>query len=180
MWVYSGIVPTLQPEHFGRLYAAYGGIFVVLSLLWGWQVDRIAPDRYDLIGVRALATFVCTQLRRTSGRSNAFSTRTRYGLHRRSARLLPPARSITAGVCAAAVREIDRILTGYPMRKVAEPVICRGSVTPAHPEACETLGLSLTAGLQLGIFYPYGLGPSFPKASKAHITSGQSGDARIV
>ncbi|MBI4462450.1 MAG: YnfA family protein [Acidobacteria bacterium] len=45
-----GIVPTYQPAHFGRVYAAYGGIFVVLSLLWGWQVDRIAPDRYDLLG----------------------------------------------------------------------------------------------------------------------------------
>jgi small multidrug resistance family-3 protein len=45
-----GIVPTYQPAHFGRVYAAYGGWFVVLSILWGWQVDRITPDRYDLIG----------------------------------------------------------------------------------------------------------------------------------
>ena len=45
-----GIIPTYQPAHFGRVYAAYGGIFVVLSILWGWAIDRIAPDRYDLIG----------------------------------------------------------------------------------------------------------------------------------
>jgi small multidrug resistance family-3 protein len=45
-----GIVPTYQPVHFGRAYAAYGGIFVVLSIVWGWGVDRIAPDRYDLVG----------------------------------------------------------------------------------------------------------------------------------
>lgn len=45
-----GIVPTYQPAHFGRAYAAYGGWFVVLSLLWGWQVDRIRPDRFDLLG----------------------------------------------------------------------------------------------------------------------------------
>jgi small multidrug resistance family-3 protein len=45
-----GIVPTYQPAHFGRVYAAYGGVFVVLSLLWGWQVDRIRPDLYDLLG----------------------------------------------------------------------------------------------------------------------------------
>ena len=45
-----GIVPTYQPAHFGRVYAAYGGWFIVLSILWGWQVDRIAPDRFDLIG----------------------------------------------------------------------------------------------------------------------------------
>lgn len=45
-----GIVPTYQPAHFGRVYAAYGGIFVVLSILWGWGIDRIAPDRFDLLG----------------------------------------------------------------------------------------------------------------------------------
>ena len=47
-----GVLPTLQPEpaHFGRVYAAYGGVFVVLSLLWGWWVDGVRPDRYDLIG----------------------------------------------------------------------------------------------------------------------------------
>jgi small multidrug resistance family-3 protein len=45
-----GIVPTYQPAHFGRVYAAYGGVFVILSILWGWGVDRIAPDRYDLLG----------------------------------------------------------------------------------------------------------------------------------
>jgi small multidrug resistance family-3 protein len=45
-----GIVPTYQPAHFGRVYAAYGGVFVVLSILCGWGVDRIPPDRYDLLG----------------------------------------------------------------------------------------------------------------------------------
>ncbi len=48
--VLYGIIPTLQPANFGRVYAAYGGIFVVLSILWGWQIDRIAPDRFDLTG----------------------------------------------------------------------------------------------------------------------------------
>ena len=45
-----GIIPPLQPSHFGRVYAAYGGVFVALSLLWGWSVDGIRPDRYDVIG----------------------------------------------------------------------------------------------------------------------------------
>jgi len=45
-----GFVPTYQPAHFGRVYAAYGGVFVVLAMLWGWGVDRIAPDRFDVIG----------------------------------------------------------------------------------------------------------------------------------
>jgi small multidrug resistance family-3 protein len=47
---FYGIVPTLQPANFGRVYAAYGGVFIVLSILWGWQVDRADPDRFDLIG----------------------------------------------------------------------------------------------------------------------------------
>ncbi len=45
-----GIVPTLQPTHFGRAYAAYGGVFIILSILWGWFIDRIRPDRFDLLG----------------------------------------------------------------------------------------------------------------------------------
>jgi small multidrug resistance family-3 protein len=46
-----GVIPTLQGSNFGRVYAAYGGIFIVMAMLWGWQVDGIAPDRFDLIGV---------------------------------------------------------------------------------------------------------------------------------
>ena len=45
-----GVLPTLQPAHFGRVYAAYGGVFVVLSLLWGWWVDGVRPDRADAVG----------------------------------------------------------------------------------------------------------------------------------
>ncbi len=46
-----GVIPTLQhSSDFGRIYAAYGGVFVVASLLWGWGVDGFRPDRYDLIG----------------------------------------------------------------------------------------------------------------------------------
>ena len=48
--VIYGVIPTLQPAHFGRVYAAYGGVFIVLSILWGWKIDRIVPDRFDLIG----------------------------------------------------------------------------------------------------------------------------------
>ncbi len=45
-----GVVATLQPANFGRVYAAYGGIFIVMAIIWGWQVDKIVPDRFDLIG----------------------------------------------------------------------------------------------------------------------------------
>lgn len=46
-----GVIPTLQEEPaFGRVYAAYGGVFIVLSILWGRVVDGWRPDRFDLIG----------------------------------------------------------------------------------------------------------------------------------
>jgi small multidrug resistance family-3 protein len=45
-----GIIPTFQPAHFGRVYAAYGGVFIILSLLWGWILDGNQPDRFDVIG----------------------------------------------------------------------------------------------------------------------------------
>jgi len=49
--VLYGVIPTLQRSHdFGRIYAAYGGVFVVASLLWGWGIDGSRPDRYDAIG----------------------------------------------------------------------------------------------------------------------------------
>ena len=45
-----GIIPTLQPSNFGRVYAAYGGIFIVFSILWGVLIDKKKPDRYEIIG----------------------------------------------------------------------------------------------------------------------------------
>lgn len=49
LFVY-GIIPTLQPSNFGRVYAAYGGIFVVMAIIWGLLIDKKRPDRYELIG----------------------------------------------------------------------------------------------------------------------------------
>ncbi|CAM04806.1 small multidrug resistance family-3 protein [Saccharopolyspora erythraea NRRL 2338] len=46
-----GFVATFQPDpNFGRILAAYGGVFVAGSLLWGVVVDGFRPDRWDLIG----------------------------------------------------------------------------------------------------------------------------------
>ena len=45
-----GIIPTLQPAEFGRVYATYGGIFVVMSIIWGYWVDKKKPDRFEIIG----------------------------------------------------------------------------------------------------------------------------------
>ena len=41
---------TLHEAATGRVYAAYGGVFIAMALLWGWVVDKQAPDRYDLTG----------------------------------------------------------------------------------------------------------------------------------
>jgi small multidrug resistance family-3 protein len=46
-----GFVATLQPDtHFGRILAAYGGVFVAGSLAWGMVMDGFRPDRYDVTG----------------------------------------------------------------------------------------------------------------------------------
>ena len=50
-----GVIPTLQKyPNFGRVYAAYGGIFILLAVLWGWWIDKKVPDTYDWIG-----TLIC-------------------------------------------------------------------------------------------------------------------------
>lgn len=48
--VLYGVIPTYQASSFGRTYAAYGGFFVALSLLWGWGVDGRRPDVPDIAG----------------------------------------------------------------------------------------------------------------------------------
>jgi len=45
------LVQTLQPEsRYGRVYAAYAGVFLIGAMTWGWVVDGKTPDRFDLIG----------------------------------------------------------------------------------------------------------------------------------
>ncbi|WP_420225932.1 YnfA family protein [Pigmentiphaga litoralis] len=47
---------TLHPTAAGRTYAAYGGVYIVVALLWLWRVDGMAPTRWDVTGgVVALA-----------------------------------------------------------------------------------------------------------------------------
>ena len=48
--VLYGVIPTLQPANFGRVYAVYGGVFIVMALIWSWQIDKVIPDRFDIIG----------------------------------------------------------------------------------------------------------------------------------
>ncbi len=60
--VFYGVIPTLQSSHFGRVYAAYGGFFIALSLLWGWAIDGDRPDRADVLGASIALVGVCLMI----------------------------------------------------------------------------------------------------------------------
>lgn len=45
-----GVVIAQQATSFGRAYAAYGGIFIALAVIWAWKIDGFKPDKFDLIG----------------------------------------------------------------------------------------------------------------------------------
>jgi small multidrug resistance family-3 protein len=46
-----GVIAALQPDaNFGRVLAAYGGVFIVGSLAWGMAFDGFRPDRFDVAG----------------------------------------------------------------------------------------------------------------------------------
>lgn len=54
-----GIVATLQTSNFARVYATYGGIFIVMSFMWSYKMDNYMPDKYDMIGALVALTGVC-------------------------------------------------------------------------------------------------------------------------
>lgn len=41
---------TLHPAAAGRVYAAYGGVYVAMAIVWLWAVDGIRPTSWDMIG----------------------------------------------------------------------------------------------------------------------------------
>lgn len=49
LFIYA-IILGLQSADFGRVYAAYGGIFIASSIVWGLIIDKKKPDRYEIIG----------------------------------------------------------------------------------------------------------------------------------
>lgn len=56
-----GFIPTLQPAEatFNRVYAVYGGVFVIMSYGWGWAVDGDKPDLGDMVGTAVAVAGVC-------------------------------------------------------------------------------------------------------------------------
>lgn len=45
-----GIVMTMQSANFGKVYATYGGIFGISSIVWGYWIDKKKPDKFEIIG----------------------------------------------------------------------------------------------------------------------------------
>lgn len=87
-----------------------------------------------------------------SGALKDFFDRTYYPAEQHQLNL-PYALFISAGNDGSgAVREIDRIVSGYPMKKIAAPLIAKGEVSGDHLKQCEEFGLSMAAGLAMGIF----------------------------
>ena len=57
------VVQTYQPEtQFGRLYAAYAGVFLLGAMTWGWALDGLKPDRFDVIGAVVVLVGISTIL----------------------------------------------------------------------------------------------------------------------
>jgi len=54
-----GVVATLQTESFARVYATYGGFFIVMSLLWAMKFDHFTPDKFDILGAVIALIGVC-------------------------------------------------------------------------------------------------------------------------
>ncbi len=42
---------SLHPTASGRVYAAYGGVYIMVAVLWLWAVDGVQPTMYDCVGV---------------------------------------------------------------------------------------------------------------------------------
>lgn len=106
----------------------------------------------DLLDADALLIGTPENFGYMSGAVKDFFDRTFYPAQEYALNL-PYALFVSAGNDGSgAVREIDRILLGYPMKKVAEPVIVQGEVTAEALSRCEELGLNIAAGLAFGIY----------------------------
>lgn len=48
--VFAWLLTFVEINAAGRAYAAYGGVYIVASLFWLWQIEGVRPDRWDVIG----------------------------------------------------------------------------------------------------------------------------------
>jgi small multidrug resistance family-3 protein len=51
--LFAWLLTQIDSEAAGRTYAAYGGVYIVASLLWLWSVEGVRPDRWDMLGAAA-------------------------------------------------------------------------------------------------------------------------------
>ena len=106
----------------------------------------------DLLSCRGVLIGTPENFGYMSGAIKDFFDRT-YDQVREHQLNLPYALFVSAGNDGSgAVREVDRIVKGYPMRRVAEAVIVKGEPAEADLRACETLGETMAVGLSMGIF----------------------------
>lgn len=111
-------------------------------------------DTRDLLWADAVIFGSAENFGYLSGGLTDFFARTFYPyLEKAPARSLPYAMFCATGNDGrGAIRQLQRIVTGYPMREVAEPIIVRGEIQEKDLQRCEELALTIAAGLSLGIF----------------------------
>ncbi len=106
----------------------------------------------DLLNTSGLIIGTAEHLGYMSGAIKDFFDRTYYPAQGKVDQL-PYAVFVKAGTDGRnTVTQIERIATGYNLRRVAEPIIVRGDVTEADVERCRELGHSLAAGIAFGIY----------------------------
>ena len=54
-----GVIATWQTANFARVYATYGAVFIIMSLLWSFVADKYVPDKYDILGVLLVLFGIC-------------------------------------------------------------------------------------------------------------------------
>jgi small multidrug resistance family-3 protein len=49
--IFAVALTRIDAANAGRVYAAYGGIYILSSLIWLWMIEGVKPDKWDLLGV---------------------------------------------------------------------------------------------------------------------------------
>ena len=121
------------------------GVEVTVRRVWDAGVE-------DLALAQGLLLVAAENSGALSGGIKDFLDRTFYPAIARSL-VLPYALLVSAGNDGrGAVRQVERIMSGYPFPAAAEPLVLRGEVSDAHLEASRELGAAFAAGLAMGIF----------------------------
>lgn len=114
------------------------------------RAAQAGPD--DLLWADGLLLGTPENFGYLSGALKDFLDRTFYEVEGKLSPL-PYAMFVSAGNDGSgAVRAMERIANGYPFTKVQDPVICRGELTAEGLQRCQELGMTLAAGIELGMF----------------------------